>query len=79
MKIRVRLFGLLSKGIEAYSHDAGLDLDLPEGATYRDLDRALRLPAGQARMFSVRGILKKPDEPVADGDEVNILAPLAGG
>jgi molybdopterin converting factor small subunit len=79
MKIRVRLLGLLSKDVESYDHENGLELDMSEGATFGEVVAALSLPPNKAGMFSVAGILKRRDESVADGDEVNIFMPLAGG
>jgi molybdopterin converting factor small subunit len=79
MKIRVRLLGLLSRDVESYNHANGLELEMQEGATYGDIVAALRLPPDKAGMFSVGGILKRRDEPVADGDEVHMFMPLSGG
>jgi molybdopterin converting factor small subunit len=79
MKIRVRLLGLLSKDVESYNHENGLDMDMPQGSTYGDIVTALSLPPDKAGMFSVGGILKRRDEPVSNGDEVHIFMPLSGG
>lgn len=73
------MLGLLSKDVESYNHENGLELDMPEGTTCGDVVAALSLPPDKAGMFSVGGILKRRDEPVAEGDEVNIFMPLAGG
>lgn len=79
MKIRVQLLGLLSKDVESYNNENGLEMDLPQGSTYGDIVTALNLPPDKAGMFSVGGILKRRDEPVGDGDEVHIFMPLSGG
>jgi molybdopterin converting factor small subunit len=79
MKISVRLLGLLSKDVESYNHENGLEMDMPQGSTYGDIVAALSLPPDKAGMFSVGGILKKRDEAVAEGDEVHIFMPLSGG
>ena len=73
------MLGLLSKDVESYVHENGLELDMPEGATYGDIIAVLSLPPDKAGMFSVDGILKKRDEFVVEGDEVHIFMPLAGG
>jgi molybdopterin converting factor small subunit len=79
MNVRVRLLGMLSRDVKSYDPKTGLELEMPEGATCRDIATVLDLPAGRAGMFSIDGILKKPDDPLADGDEVNVFMPLAGG
>ena len=73
------MLGLLSRGMKSYDYKTGLELDMREGATYGDVAEALSLPPNKAGMFSVGGILKRRDEPVADGDEVYIFMPLASG
>jgi molybdopterin converting factor small subunit len=79
MKIRVRLLGLLSRDVGSYDPERGLELEMPENSTCGDVAEALKLPPGKTGMFSVGGILKKRDERVADGDEVHLFMPLAGG
>jgi molybdopterin converting factor small subunit len=79
MKIRVRLLGLLPREVSSYDTATGLEIDMPQGATYGDIITALSLPPEKAGMFSVGGILKKRDDYVAEGDEVHIFMPLAGG
>lgn len=73
------MLGLLSKDVESYNHENGLEMDMPQGSTYGDIVTALSLPPDKAGMFGVGGILKRRDEPVANGDEVHIFMPLAGG
>jgi molybdopterin converting factor small subunit len=79
MNVRVRLLGLLSRDVKSYDREKGLEVDMPEGATCGDIATALNLPPSRAGMFSIDGILKKPDDPIADGDEVHVFMPLAGG
>ncbi len=62
-----------------------LELDLPEGATVGDLVLDLRargtpfdrLPAAPA--VAVNRAIVREDEPLAHGDEVAFLPPVAGG
>ena len=79
MKIKVKLLGLLPREVSSYDTATGLEIDMPQGSNYGDIVTALSLPPEKAGMFSVGGILKKRDEPVANGDEVHIFMPLAGG
>ncbi len=81
MKIRVRLWGGLS---EAGGFTEEL-LDLADGSTVGDLITTLegRAP-GLARFRSVTRIavnvdIVTDDAPLADGDEVSLLPPVAGG
>jgi molybdopterin converting factor small subunit len=79
MKVKVRLFGLLSEHVADYDHTRGIDLDVHEGTTYRDLTHALQLSLREAGIFATGGTLKRPDDYVGDGEEVHIFMPIGGG
>ena len=79
MKVKVRLFGLLSKRAADYDHTRGIDLDVQEGTTYRALTSALHVSIAEAGVFTTGGTLKRPDDCVGDGEEVHIFMPVGGG
>lgn len=79
MRIKVRLFGLLPRYVPDYNYTDGVVVEVQEGTTYRNLATVLRLPAGEVGLFSVAGIIRKPDDIVSDREEVSIFIPLAGG
>lgn len=79
MTIRVKLFGLLSARIPGYDRTTGISLDVPEGATCREIARSLGLADQEAGVFSVAGILKGPNESIDSGDELHIFMPIGGG
>jgi hypothetical protein len=79
MRVNVKLFGLSSQHIPGYDYARGIILEMEEGATYRDLMGLLQLPLGGVALYSVAGIIKMPDDAVGNGEEVNIIMPLAGG
>jgi molybdopterin converting factor small subunit len=78
--VRVLLFGSYA---EKLSRDT-MDFTLDPGATVADILRKLRtLPGGESvpprPLCAVNLAHATPDSPVADGDEVAVLPPLAGG
>jgi hypothetical protein len=75
----VKLFGLLEQYVAGYNATKGITVETDEGAAYRDLIGLLRLPPGEVGLFSVAGIIRQPDDPIADCEEVSIFMPLAGG
>ncbi|HEX9710466.1 MAG TPA: MoaD/ThiS family protein [Candidatus Thermoplasmatota archaeon] len=79
--VRVRLFA-------AHREAAGrpsVALDLPAGATVKDVRSALKhaLPAlrnaGGTTVIAVNGQFAPDDQPVRAGDEVAAFPPVAGG
>ena len=78
MRINVRLFGLLPRHVPGYDYAKGIIVETQEGITYGDLATSM-LPTADVGLFSVAGIIKRPDDLVEHGEEVNIFMPLAGG
>lgn len=77
--VKVRLFGLLPRYVAGYDPAKGIDLNIQERMLYRDLADRLQLPPEEASLFTVSGILKRSDDAVSDGEEINIFMPISGG
>jgi molybdopterin synthase catalytic subunit len=80
LTVRVLLFGSYAEGLGFET----LELTLPSPATVAAVVDHLRsLPGGHQlppKPLCARNLAHaSPDEPVADGDEIAILPPLAGG
>jgi MoaE-MoaD fusion protein len=81
MRVSVRLFGSIREAVG----DKELAVDLPEGASARDLRRILaaRYPVfddfGDRLAVSVQLEVVPLDTALCDGDEVAFLPPVAGG
>jgi molybdopterin synthase catalytic subunit len=82
MKLRVRLWGGLAEA--GGFHDEMIDIDLPL-ATAADVVRLLEERAPRLARFhavtriAVNADIVDPTAPVADGDEISLLPPVAGG
>lgn len=58
-------------------HYQSRQLDLAEGATVAEAIAAAALPgAGEADGVAVHGIVARPQQPLRDGDRVELLRPL---
>jgi molybdopterin converting factor small subunit len=77
MKIDVQLLGYLAKysptGKETFKLELGSD------ATVSQLLARLKFPVDIEKMVLVNGRQANPSTPLAEGDEVFIFAPAAGG
>ena len=80
MKVRLLLFASYA---EAFGRDELL-LDLPAGATAGDALAAIRARPGAEKlppkpMIAVNQRYAKAEAPLAEGDEVALIPPVAGG
>ncbi len=79
MKIRVILFGTLRKGFPTYDPSHGLEVELADGSSVRDLVDYLEIPRFKLGLVSVGGMLVKADAKLADRDCVRVFQPISGG
>ncbi len=76
--VSVTLFATLKKYLPA-GHSASVSLTLPAGSVVQDAVEALRIPREQAGLLVTGSIYIEPQTPLADGQELSIFPPLAGG
>ena len=76
--VTVKLFAALRKFLPAGSED-GLVLKLPVGSTVQDAIDALGIPSDHAGMLVSKDEHIEANSPLADGQELSIFPPLAGG
>ena len=79
MKVRVKLYANLRRYRPDLGHGEAADLDLRDGATLREVLEALGIPGNEAKQCFVNAVVRDLDAPVADGDEVGVFPPIAGG
>jgi molybdopterin converting factor small subunit len=79
MKVDVRLFATLQPYLPAGARGDCVSLDLPAGATVRDVVESLKIPSDVACLTVVNGVDATPDQVLSSGDELAMFPPLAGG
>jgi len=52
---------------------------MEEGSTIENLIQTLQLPPNEARVIFIKGLSKKIEDPIKDGDQINIFTPIGGG
>ena len=80
MRVRVRFFASYA---EAFGRQE-MDLELQAGASVADCVAALRADPAAARLpprplVAVNQRYARPETPLAEGDEVALIPPVAGG
>ncbi len=77
MRIRVNLYAGLRKF--APEGKAPFEMDVPEGMSLADLISRLGIPAEKPKILLVNGRHADPGQVLAEGDEVALFPPVAGG
>ena len=79
MKIKIHLFGVLGIKIPELNSPEGVDIEVPDGATVRDVLNQLRIPDNWGVTAAMDSRLLKYEDPVRDGAEIRLLQTVHGG
>jgi molybdopterin synthase sulfur carrier subunit len=79
MKVQVRLFGAFSQGLPGYQPAQGIEVDLPEGATVKDLLTLLGVSESQGAVVIAEGRVLKTGDAMQPGVPVNVMQAIGGG
>ena len=79
MKVRVKLYGTLSQGFPGYQHSQGMEVEIPDGATVKDLFALLEISESQGAVVIVEGRVLKADDKMRCGVPVNVFQTIQGG
>ena len=79
MELRVKLYGSLSQRFPNYQHSQGIEVEIPDGATVKDLLALLEISESQGAVVALEGRILKVDDTIRGGVPVNIFQPLSGG
>ena len=81
MKVKVNLHGTLRQKIPGYRQSQGIEVDVPEGSTVKDLLSLLQIPvlgSGKA-VVAIDGRIRKTNDEIPSGAHAEIFQPMAGG
>lgn len=79
MQVKVKLFGTLSQHFPEYRHSEGLEVELPNGATAKDLLALLQISEVQGVVVISEDRVLKADDEIHTGASVNVLQSVSGG
>jgi sulfur carrier protein ThiS len=79
MKVRVGIFGTFRQRFPDYQPPQGMEIDLPEAATVRDLLTLLDLSESQEAVVIAGGRVLKADDRLQPGVRVNVMQTIGGG
>ena len=83
MKVRIKLYGTLSKSCTGYDPTTGIEMEIPGDTRVGDfLDKLkpeLVAPMASIGLVSMDETLVKAGDCVVDGSEVKFFQPISGG
>ena len=79
MNVRVKLYGTLSQGFPGYQPSQGIEVEIPDGATVKDLLALLEISESQRAVVIVEGRILKADDEIRPGVPVSVLQAIHGG
>ena len=79
MKANVKLCGTLSRLFPGYDHSQGLEVELPEESSVKELLDVLGIPSTKGVTVVMKGRVMKDDDSVQNEEPVYILQAIQGG
>jgi sulfur carrier protein ThiS len=79
MKVKFRLFGTLSQAFPGYKHSEGIEVEIPEGATVKDLLTLLELSQSRGVMVIAEGRILRAEDRMRPEVPVSVLQAISGG
>jgi sulfur carrier protein ThiS len=79
MKVTVKLYGTLGQRFPDYQSSQGMQVEIPDGATAKDLLVLLEIPESQGAVIVAEGRVLKADDRIRCGVPVTVLQTVGGG
>jgi len=79
VKVKVKLFGTLGQNISGYRQLKEIELEIPDGATVKDLLAHLEIPVVQGVTIIAEGKVLRVDDVIQDGLHLNVMQAIRGG
>ena len=79
MKMSVKLFGTLREHFPDYRHQQGIEVEVPDGATTKDLLSFLKISESSGAVVAIEGRILKRDDKMQHGAQVYVFQAIHGG
>ena len=79
MKVQVKLYGTLSKHLPEYEPSQGIEVEIPVGATTKDLFICLEISDSQGAVAIAKGRTLKAEDILQIGVPVDVFQVIRGG
>jgi len=79
MNVKVKLYGTLSLHVPEYKPLQGIDVEIPDGATVKDLLAHLEISESRGAAVIAHGRVLKADDKMQDGSSLDVFQSIQGG
>lgn len=79
VRVTLRTYATLCRHIPGASAGAPMPIELPGGATLKELIEGVAIPADEVKVAFVNGRTEEIDRVLQEGDEVGLFPPVGGG
>jgi sulfur carrier protein ThiS len=79
MKLRVDLYGTLREEFPGFDPSQGMQVEIPDGATAKDLLAALGASPSRGALIIAKGRTLGLDSPIEEGAPVSVFQSIHGG
>lgn len=79
MKVRIQLFGLLGRKLPEFGSPEGVEIELPDESSVRDLLEYLKIPDAWGAAVAMDSRLLKYEDRIKDGSEIRSFQSVHGG
>lgn len=79
MKVKVQLFGVLGRKLPQYSAAKGVEIELPDKSSVRDLLEYMKIPNAWTPAVAMDRRLLRHEDGLRDGADISIFQSVHGG
>ena len=79
MRITAKLYGTLSQQFPDYRHSEGIEVEIPDGATVKDLLARLGISESKGAVVAMEGRILRGDDTLRHGVPVQVFNAIHGG
>jgi sulfur carrier protein ThiS len=79
MKVKVKLYGILSLHVPEYKPSQGIEVEIPDGATVKDLLAHLEILETRGAVVIANGRVLKANDKMQDGSSLDVFQSIQGG
>ena len=79
MRITAKLYGTLSGRFPGYQHAQGMEVEIPDGATVKDLLARLEISESKGAVVAMEGRILKASDKLRRGVPVHVFDAIHGG